>query len=162
MFIYSVRASSIKLVAIVALCVIGLGLLLGASGNDAVFASANGVEINYGGVRSNEERIGFIEQFGLSVKAEPTEENTVALPETFDKVLIEYNELQKLQGLDLSKYKSKRVTHYTYEVTNYSHTGGVFVNLYVSRGRIVGCDLTGLGDEAFVIPLCEVDVNKIK
>ena len=161
MFIYSVRASSIKLAAIVALCVIGLGLLLGASGNDAVFASANGVEINYGGVRSNEERIKFIGQFGLSVKGEPTEENTVALPETFDRVLNEYNELQKLQGLDLTKYKSKRVTHYTYEVTNYKHTGGVFVNLYISRGRVVGCDLTGLGEGAFVIPLCEVDVSRI-
>lgn len=162
MFIYSVRASTVKFVAVVALCIIGLGILLGASGDDAVFAAANGTEINYGGVRSDEERIKFIEQFGLSVKVEPITEETVALPETFDKVLNEYNELQKLQGLDLSKYKSKRVTHYTYEVTNYEHSGVVYVNLYVTRGRVVGCDLTGLGDGAFVIPLSEVNTDKIK
>ncbi len=54
------------------------------------------------------------------------------------------------------------MNHYTYEVTNYSHNGGVYVNLYIARGRVVGCDLTGVGDSAFVIPLCDVDVNKIK
>ncbi len=162
MFIYSVRASTIKFVAVVALCIVGLGLLLGAMGEDAVFAAANGTEINYGGVRSAEERIKFIEQFGLSVKAEPTVEETVAFPETFDRVLNEYNELQKLQGLDLSKYKSKRVSHFTYEVTNYEHSGAVYVNLYITRGRVVGCDLTGVGDGAFVIPLSEVNTEKIK
>ena len=162
MFIYSIRASTIKFVAVVTLCIVGLGLLLGMSGEDAVFATTDGTEINYGGVRSAEEGIKFIGQFGLTVKEEPTTDETVALPETFDKVLNEYNELQKLQGLDLSKYKSKRVSHYTYEVTNYSHTGSVFVNLYIARGRVVGCDLTGLGSEAFVIPLSAVDTAKIK
>ncbi len=162
MFIYSVRASTIKFVAVVVLCIVGLGLLLGASGEDAVFAAANGTEINYGGVRSAEERIRFIEQFGLSVKAEPSVEETVALPETFDRVLNEYNELQKRQGLDLLKYKSKRVTHYTYEVTNYDHAGSVYVNLYIARGRVVGCDLTAIGEGGFVIPLSEINSDKIK
>ena len=162
MFIYSIRASTVKFVAVVVLCITGLGILLGVSGERAVYASANGVEINYGGVRSAEERVKFIEQFGLCVKAEPVTEETVALPETFDRVLNEYNELQKLQGLDLTKYRNKRVSHYTYEVTTYEHGGRVYVNLYITRGRVVGCDLSSTEGEAFVIPLSEVNPDKIK
>ena len=162
MFIYSIRASTIKFIAVVVMCILGLGILLGVSNDNAVYASANGVEINYGGVRSAEDRIKFIEQFGLTVKGEALTDETVALPETFDRVLNEYNELQKLQGLDLLKYKSKRVSHYTYEVTNYEHNGRVYVNLYVTRGRVVACDLSSTEGDAFVIPLSQINPDKIK
>lgn len=162
MFIYSVRASTVKLVAVVALCILGLSILLGIAGDDAVYASANGVEIKYGGVRSADGRIEFISQFGLTVNGEPVKEETVALPDTFDRVLNEYNELQKLQGLDLTKYKGKRVTHYVYEVTNYDHAGKVYVNLYICRARVVGCDLSSTDGGGFVIPLAQIDTTKIK
>ena len=151
MFIYSIRASTVKFVAVVVLCITGLGILLGVSGERTVYASANGVEINYGGVRSAEERVRFIEQFGLCVKAEPVTEETVALPETFDRVLNEYNELQKLQGLDLTKYRNKRVSHYTYEVTNYEgYDGKVYVNLLVYRNKVVGGDVCSADSSGFI------------
>ena len=118
MFIYSIRATTVKFIAVLVLCIVGLGVLVGISGDGTVYASADGTEINYGGVRSVEDRIEFIRQFGLTVNAEPLVENTVALPENFDLALNEYNEIQKLQGLDLTKYRGKRVTHVTYEVTN--------------------------------------------
>lgn len=162
MFIYSIRATTVKFIAVLVLCIVGLGVLVGISGDGAVYASADGTEINYGGVRSVEDRIEFIRQFGLTVNAEPLVENTVALPENFDLALNEYNEIQKLQGLDLTKYRGKRVTHVTYEVTNYNHGGRVSVNLYICRGRVVGCDLTGEGEGGFVIPLTEIDEERIR
>lgn len=161
MFIYSIRASTVKVIAVILLCILGLGVLLGVAGDEAVYASADGTEINYGGVRSAEERIKFLEQFGLAVNPEPTKEETVALPESFDRVLGEYNELQKLQGLDLTKYRGKRVTHYMYEVTNYNHTGKVYANVYVCRGRVIGCDLSSTEGESFVIPLTDIDSEKL-
>ena len=162
MFIYSIRASTVKFIAVLVLCIVGLGILIGISGDGTVYASATGTEINYGGIRSEDDRVKFIGQFGLSVSGEPLVDETVVLPDNFDRALNEYNELQKLQGLDLTKYKNKRVTHCAYEVTNYTHTGRVVVNLYICRGRIVGCDLTGEGEGGFVVPLCEADQSKIK
>ena len=36
----------------------------------------------------------------------------------------EYNEIQKQQGLDLSKYRRKNATRYTMEITNYGEYNG--------------------------------------
>jgi len=162
MFIYSIRASTVKLIAVLVLCIVGLGILIGVSGDGAVYAAASGVEIDYGGIRTDADRIDFIKQFGLSVKEEPLVEDTVALPDSFDRALNEYNELQKLQGLDLLKYRNKRVTHCAYEVTNYDHPSRVTVNLYICRGRIIGCDLTAEGADGYVIPLTRIDSGKIR
>ena len=61
------------------------------------------------------------------------------------------DELQKEQGLDLGKYTGKTVTRYTYEIKNYEgYEGAVYANLIVYRNKIVGADLTGVGDVPFV------------
>ena len=62
-----------------------------------------------------------------------------------------YNEIQKTQGLDLSRYRKKKVTRYTYEVTNYpDYAGTVYANLIVYRGRIVAADLSSADPSGFV------------
>jgi hypothetical protein len=162
MFIYSVRASTLRFVAVLILCVVGLGVLLGMTGADATFASVDGREINYGGIRENDERIAFIEQFGLKVNPEAKTEETLSLPENFDRVINGYNEIQKRQGLDLSRYKNKRVTHFAYEVTNYSFDGVVYVNLYVYRGKVIACDISSLSKDGFILPLTEIDPKNLK
>ena len=65
MFIYSIRASTVKFVAVVVLCITGLGILLGVSGERTVYASANGVQINYGQAAGAELTIsGFTAVYG--------------------------------------------------------------------------------------------------
>ena len=82
------------------------------------------------------------------MEASPAEETTVTIPEEFDKILKTYNEVQKQQGLDLSKYKGKSVTRYTYEITNYpDYNGKVYVNMIVYKNRVIGGDV------------CSADVN---
>ena len=76
------------------------------------------------------------------------------MPENFDRVILGYNEIQKLQGLDLSKYSRKRVTRYTYEVEGYpDYEGKVNATLLVYRNRIIGCDISSADPEGFVKPL---------
>ena len=82
--------------------------------------------------------------------------------ESFDRVILGYNELQKKQGLDLSKYENKRVTRYTYRVTNYKSDGEVYANLFVYRSKIVACDLSSGDPLGFVIPLTLVDRGNLK
>ena len=84
------------------------------------------------------------------------------MPDSFDRVILGYNELQKRQGLDLSKYAKKRVTRYSYRVSNYDSDGEVYANLFVYRGRIVACDISSADPEGFVIPLTLVERDKLK
>ncbi|MBQ8719465.1 MAG: DUF4830 domain-containing protein [Clostridia bacterium] len=157
MFIYSVRASSVRFFAILALTVTVLVVILGLGGRDAVFASSDGeAGYNYSGAEEKEGRVAFLSQFGIEVNSESEAEESFTMPEDFDRVMLGYNELQKLQGLDLSKYEKKKVTRFTYEVTNCSEADGVvFANLLVYRGRVIGCDYSTADPEGFVKPLTD-------
>lgn len=162
MFIYSIRASTLKFFACVALCITLLAVLITIGSAQTVYASADGREINYGGMKTNEDRIAFIEGFGLKVKPEPIREQSFTMPEDFDRVILGYNQIQKSQGLDLTKYSRKRVTHYSYEVTNYDAGGTVYVNLLVHRNKIVAADISSAADGGFVLALTEIDTDKLK
>ena len=89
-----------------------------------------------------------------AVEAEPLETAEFTLPAEFDRVLAGYNEIQKQQGLDLSRYAKKTLTRYTYTVTNYEgYEGTVYINLLQHRDRIVGCDICSADPAGFVSPL---------
>ena len=85
---------------------------------------------------------------------EPKESVTFSVPEDFDKVIAGYNELQKSQGLDISKYKNKKVTRYTYEIDGYGdYKGPVNINLIVYRNTVVACDISSADPTGFIEPL---------
>lgn len=162
MFIYSIRASTVKFFGFVLLT---LALIIGvvsASGSSSVLAASTGLDIDYGGMKDNADRVEFIEQFGITVDSEPIEEKAFKMPDNFDRVILGYNELQKKQGLDLSKYERRKVTRYTYRVTNYDSDGEVYANIFVYRGKIVACDISSADPDGFVYPLALVDRAKLK
>lgn len=161
MFVYSVRASSVRIGALVIL----LALLMSAlifTGRDNVVSAWGSGEVDYSGIKSKEDRIAFINRFGISVEEGSEENAAFRMPDDFDRVILGYNELQKKQGLDLSKYKNKRVTRYTYKVTNYESDGEVFANLFVHRGKIVACDICSADPEGFITPLTMVNRDNLK
>lgn len=162
MFVYSVRASTLKFFALICVCLVVLLALVTMGNNTAVMASVNGESINYGGIKTEEDRIKFIEGFGIKIKDGLISSDEFSMPDNFDRVLLGYNEIQKTQGLDLSKYTKKKVTRYTYEVTNYDYDGKVFVNLLVHRNKIVGCDISSGDPDGFVLPLVGLDKTKLK
>lgn len=162
MFIYSVRASTVKFFAFV---ILTLALVVGAVSlgeEQAVLASGAGTEIDYSGIKTLEDRVAFIGRFGVRVDADSEESCPFTMPESFDRVIVGYNELQKRQGLDLSKYAGKRVTRYTYEVENYKSEEQVLVNLFVYRGKVVACDISTADPEGFVLPLTQVEGTMLK
>ena len=162
MFIYSIRGSTVKLLGVMALAIVLLfGIALSGSAN-SISASSSATEIDFSGIKTNEDRVKFIENFGIKVDETPIEEEAFRMPENFDRVILGYNELQKKQGLDLSKYQKKRVTRYTYKVTNYDAEGDVYANLFVFRGKIVACDICSANPDGFVIPLTLVERSNLK
>jgi hypothetical protein len=166
MFIYSLRASTIKFFGIVCVALAALITLIAfvpayASNSSGVNSDApiqapvgeNSVTYSYDKVKSADAAAQFLAQFGWAVDAGSAECREVIIPAEFDKVFAGYNELQKAQGLDLSKYKKKTLTRYTFTVTNYknvseeNYDGRVYANVLVYRNRVVGGDI------------CSADVN---
>ena len=154
MFIYSVRASTIKFFSVIALTLLVLVgiLVMGGAGGDTVYAVSG--NIDFSGVKTNEDRIAFISQFGISVKSEPIEEEEFRVPENFDRVIAGYNEIQKKQGLDISKYKNKKVTRYTYEAEY--NGSSAYVNLIIYKGVVIACDLSSASPDGFIEPLVKL------
>jgi hypothetical protein len=110
--------------------------------------------ISYGKIRTDEERLAFLASLGWQTTGEVVEEETFILPETFDRVLLGYNEIQKDQGFDLSRYRKKKVTRYTYQVTNYEgYEGTVYANIIMYRNRIIAGDICSADPLGFVRPL---------
>ena len=153
MFICTVRAQTVRLAAVLCLA---LALLFGvavatdaglvASGEEAVVET-----ISYGRVKTEEDRLKFLSELGWQTTGQVVDQESFTLPATFDRVLLGYNEIQKDQGLDLTRYRKKKVTRYTYEVTNYpDYEGKVYANLIVWRGRIVAGDISSADPMGFV------------
>lgn len=162
MFIYSVRASSVRVAAVVLLLgALVLGLVFMGRG-ETVAASASADGIDYSGVKTKADRLAFIRGFGIQVDEASEQEQSFRMPDNFDRVIVGYNLLQQKQGLDLSKYKNKKVTRYTYTVTNYNSEGEVYANLFVYRGKIVACDVCSAAPDGFVLPLTLVNRDNLK
>lgn len=150
MFIYSVKGSTLKFFAVLSLALVVLVMLVIFVPTYDSSALPTGNDVNYVNIRTNEDRIGFLSQFSWTVKAEPVLEEEVTIPAEFDSVFVNYNDLQKNQGLDLSRYKRKTVQHYRYEVTNFEGEETVYANLLVYRGRIIGGDISSAKMNGFV------------
>lgn len=90
---------------------------------------------------TNEERVAFFKQFGWEVKSEPVSSGKITIPEKFDDVYTEYNNIQKEQGLDLLPYAGKTVEQWIYDVTNYPQQETMRGTILVYNGRVIGGDL---------------------
>ena len=162
MFIYSIRATTIRFILLtLALAVLVGGLAIGGAG-ESISAVSLATEIDYDGVKTKEKRIEFMREFGIEVDEGSEQEQAFRMPDSFDRVIAGYNQLQQRQGLDLSKYRNKRVTRYSYRVTNFKGDGEVMANLFIYRGRIVACDLSSQSPDGFVIPLTQVERQSLK
>ncbi|MBQ3482547.1 MAG: DUF4830 domain-containing protein [Clostridia bacterium] len=154
MFVYSMRAGTVRFFGIICVALAALITLIAFVPElQPVAASAEGESesVSYEKVRSDEDRIAFLAQFGWQVEATPTESTTVTIPREFDKVFAAYNELQRTQGLDLTQYGGKTVERYTYTVTNYEgYEGTVLANLLIYRGRVIGGDVCSAATDGFL------------
>lgn len=150
MFIYSVKASTLKFAAIV---------LVGISVFFALFffippteEGDAGVEVSvsYEKIKSNEDRRALLTSLGYEVSESEIESVKIRIPSEFDKIYAGYNEMQKAGGFDLSKYKNREVERYTYTVTNYEgYEGTVYANLIVYRGKVIGGDVCSADADGF-------------
>ena len=78
------------------------------------------------------------------------------MPASFDRILLDYNEIQRAQGLDLTRYKKKRVVRYTYSVKAEEGSAPEVATLFVYRNSIIGCDVATRDPGGSVRPVVNV------
>lgn len=102
-------------------------------------------------LKTEAQRQNFFKEMGWEVSTEYDECKVVIIPEKFNDVYKNYNELQKQQGFDLEKFKGKTVEIYTYTVKNYpDHENHIVANLMVYEGELIGGDVSCVEIDGFM------------
>lgn len=152
MFIVTARVPRRRLLAgavtVLCCCLAVATALVLTLGRRAVTTAAEASNI-----RSNEDRIAYLNELGWQVSETPITIEELLIPESFDASYNDYLALQSEQGFDLTRYCGKRIKRYIYEITNYPDgTEGVQAALLVYRNRVIGGQLQA-PDGSFVLPL---------
>ena len=154
MFIYSVRAGTLKFVGAICVALVAMLTIIAfvpGTNNAVVDTGATTQSVKYEKVKDAADVAAFLSQFGWQVKAEPIEVKEVVIPSEFDRIFTNYNEIQKQQGLDLTRYKRKTATRYTMEITNYGdYEGKVYANVIVYHNRVIGGDICSADVSGFM------------
>lgn len=154
MFVWSVKGKTLKFIGLLCLAAaLMIALFVFIPKNSAAEAEPTAAEVtyNFDKVRSNGDRVEFLEQFGWKVERRPVKECVVTVPKDFDALMTSYNALQKNLGLDLENYAGRDVVRYTYRVTNYPGAeGDVFANVMIYKGTVVGGDVCSTEGEGFI------------
>ncbi len=155
MFVYALRANTLRFFGIIGIALITLVSLIlfipdyEISTTSTIMAETE--KVRYEKIKTEEDRIAFLAQFGWETGESPVEQTDVTVPAEFDKILKSYNEVQKQQGLDLTKYKGKTVTRYTYEIKNYpGYAGKVYANILIYKNRVIGGDICSADINGFI------------
>ena len=91
------------------------------------------------GIKSKEDRIAYLAEFGWAVAEDPVETMELQFPDSFeDDIYQDFLAIQTEQGFDPAQYAGKRVKRYAYTITNYP-TGeeGVVADLYIYRNTVI-------------------------
>jgi len=155
MFILTAKFSKRKaIVAVLILAVILIAVILIAGragqkkGNASETAALSAV------VKNNEQRVKYLNSLGWEVEEEPIEEQKVIIPREFNDIYERYNDLQKMQGFDLSKYGGLEATRYTYKVLNFPDAKGMVVaDIIVYRNRVIAGDIQSNALDGFMVGL---------
>lgn len=103
---------------------------------------------------TNEERIAYLASLGWGVNDQPIETLSVTLGETLEEPYLSYNDLQRSQGFDLTRYCGQTLSRYTYVVTNYPDASlPCQADLYVCDGALAAGDIVCTGENGFMAGL---------
>lgn len=121
------------ILGVIAALIVAIVLLFGGSKTQTTAAP----------VTNNDARVDFLAGFGWDVTNSPTESSQVRIPENTTEVFERYNNLQKSQGYDLTRYAGKNVMRYVYKVNNFPNaTEPVYATVLVYKGQVIGGDIT--------------------
>lgn len=96
---------------------------------------------------TDKERRDYLASYGWE-SAQEFETKELTIPQEWNDVYDAYNEVQLNQGFDLTNFKGKAVTLYTYTITNYENTSeGIVADMLVCDGNLIGGDVCNTSAE---------------
>ena len=102
MFIITAKVRKGRIAAVAAAAAVVCGVLVAAAGLLGGRGAAASAAVSPKGVRTNEDRIAYLESYGWSVSSDPIAVEELIIPEQFDETYSQYLELQASQGFDLT------------------------------------------------------------
>ena len=88
---------------------------------------------------TNEKRVQYINTLGIKLQSDDFTQKQVVIPQTFNKVYDNYNNLQLKSGFNLKNYSGKQVTIFTYNIDSQT-----VVNLITFNNKLIGGDVASL------------------
>lgn len=157
MVVYATKLTRRKIAAgLLVLCALALGvgrLVVGGEPETVSVSAGDSIACK---LKTNEDRVNFLRGYGWEIDETPVTEQAVRIPDVFDAAYQSYNELQKSQGLDLTRYQGKKATLYIYTVRNDpSGEEGVTASLVLYRNRLIAADISSAAADGFVRPVTE-------
>ncbi len=96
----------------------------------------------------------FLKAFGIVTEQHPTSRESILIPENFDKIFEEYNDLQKSAGFDLAPYRGKAAVKFTFRVLNFPDPElEIFANVIIIDEEVVAADLISPRLSGFILPV---------
>lgn len=135
---------------IIVLCVLAFIAVLLIAGCDM-----GGVKLLARDVASTtEKRVDFLADCGWQVDPASEQAQQILIPDHFTPVYEKYNDLQRQQGYDLTKFTGRTCLLYTYSVMNYpDKEQTVIADLYVYKNQVIGGDIHSTNMNGFMIGL---------
>lgn len=110
--------------------------------------------VNLQTAETSDDRLKFISDFGWIVDEDPIEVRQIAIPQEFDDIYNNYNQLQLSQGYDLTGFAGRSVKRWTYVIRNYPDVSSkedyVRINLLICDGKIIGGDVCSIKLDGFM------------
>ncbi len=106
---------------------------------------------------TNQMIVEYIESLGWQINPSPSEISHITLPKEFDVVYETYNAVQLNSGFDITKYKGKNVSRYSYKVLNHIKSGEseVIASVFVYENQIIAGDICSTDANGFMHALTE-------
>lgn len=150
MFAYSVKTKQIKVIFLIGFVLFTAVSLFILSNESQETSGPNDIILS---AETHKERMSFISQFGWKVDEEPVQVKEVIIPTESDDVYNAYNDIQRLQGFDLTQFAGERVKCWTYTVKNYEgyeNQECIHANILVYDGKVIGGDICSVELDGFM------------
>ena len=106
---------------------------------------------------TNKMIVDYVKTLGWEVNPTPAQITHLTVPYEFDAVFETYNAVQKNSGFDLTEFRGKPVTRYTYRLLNHkeSNSVNVMLGVLVYENRIVAGDISSTDKNGFMHAITE-------
>ncbi len=99
----------------------------------------------------NTQKVKFIKSYGWDIDDTPYEKEIVLIPEVFNKVLNDYNDMLVKSGFDLTPFSGCEVTRFSYKLKNHTlDSQYARVNILIYKNRIIAADVSSTRLDGFM------------